>query len=182
MLWPRTDSHPHPKPGDPRLFSGPPWGSCILRSRAGGPRSWKTSSRWASAGWGPGPLGSGEAALGTGEGRLVLTMPGCPPRVPGAQGGLFCYGPHSPLQASPGCVHSNHSSSGDSAPGQGPAPWEAGLSPRAACGCGGRGPCSNRLTHPAPGSGGGPGHRGSLTPGPQPGLRVALTCAQGRSW
>lgn len=24
-------------------------------------------------------MGSGEAALGTGEGRLVLTMPGCPP-------------------------------------------------------------------------------------------------------
>ena len=79
MLWPWTDSHPHPKPGDPSLFSGPHWGSCILRSRAGGPRSWKTSSRWASAGWGPGPSGSGEAALGTGEGRLVLTVPGHPP-------------------------------------------------------------------------------------------------------
>lgn len=75
----QTAPTPNTKPGDPSLFSGPHWGSCILRSRAGGPRSWKTSSRRVSAGWGPGPSGSGEAAVGTGEGRLVLMVPGRPP-------------------------------------------------------------------------------------------------------
>lgn len=126
MLWPWTDT-PHPKLGDPSLFSGPHWGSCILRSRAGGPRSWKTSGRWVSAGWGPGPSGLERLLQALERGGWASPCLGVPPcSCPPCP----APGPHSPLQTS-------RAVSAAAVAAQATVrlvPWEAGSWPRAARG------------------------------------------------
>ena len=104
-----------------------------------------------------------EAAVGTGEGRLGFTVPGCPPVFLAPREACPALGPHSLLQTS----RAVSAAAGAAQATVRLVPWEAGFWPRAARGSRARrvqdrGTGSSRLAHhpPPPGSGGGLGRRG----------------------